>query len=130
MGGPTSVTGNKVVVSFPFSKGGVIHYENMYTTDLGNDRFEVDNSPFYVYDVSCRDIISADWHDPKFIFRQVIKRGGHSTYRVRLPFGKSHDYFMSLWTPLRKMGCTYEGSSAADRRLYSIDIPTGVDVVA
>jgi hypothetical protein len=117
-------------VSFPFRKDGVLQYENMHTIDLGDNCFEIDNSPFYVYGVSCRDIISARRVGSRLLFDRVIKHGGHSTYRVRLPIGQSHGYFAGLWDPLHKLGCSYEGSSAADRRLYSIDIPAGADVVA
>jgi len=61
-------------------------------------------------------------------FSEIVSRGGHSTYRVKLPVDASHGDFLARWNGLERMGCAYEGYSASKSRLYSIDAPAGVDV--
>jgi hypothetical protein len=89
----------------------------------------VDNSPFRIFGVSFGDMISVSRDGNNFIFSSVIKSGGHSTYRVILPTGKDHEYFLQHWDEFSKFECTYEGANG-DRRLYSIDIPNLSDVEA
>jgi hypothetical protein len=65
--------------------------------------------------------------EDQLVFSSVAQRGGHSTYRLKLPRGASHGYFLEFWPRLGNLGCTYEGADAS-RRLYSIDIPPDVSV--
>lgn len=119
-----------VSISFPIDDGEAT-YENMHAVRL-DDGYMVDNSPFHAYGVSYMDIVSADLDkDGRLIFRNVVRRGGHSTYRIRMPEGKDHQTFLELWPKLQELGCSFEGSSLGCRRLYSVDLPpeTNVDEV-
>ena len=66
----------------------------------------------------------------ELIFLRIVSRGGHSTYRIRLPIGSDHNFFLEQWLALEKLGCTYEGSSASTKRLYALDIPPNANVAA
>lgn len=117
----------RVKVSFPISDGqGAV--ENMYAQPLGDNRYILDNTPFYVFDISFCDEFFADHVDDEIVFSRVASRGGHSTYRIKIPEGKGHDYFLKHWGKLEQLGCTFEGSSVNRCRLYAVDIPPNVDV--
>lgn len=117
-----------VTVSFPISNAGEGQIERLHAVRIGENRFILDNSPFYVYGISCCDEFEADYIEGDFIFSHVVSRGGHSTYRVKIPSGKEHSYFMKFWEEFAKAGCTFEGSSMNVNRLYSIDVPPGADI--
>ncbi|MDZ4055541.1 DUF4265 domain-containing protein [Hydrocarboniphaga effusa] len=102
----------------------------MYAVPLEGGAFILDNSPFYVYGISCCDKFEAIKKDDRLIFSKVLERGGHSTYRIKLPPGADHNYFLILWETLKRMGCTYEGSSSNTARLYAVDMAPSVNVEA
>jgi hypothetical protein len=116
------------MISFPDAEGGGCAVERMHARSLGGGRYVLDNSPFYAFGISFDDVFLAEQKDGELIFSQVIRRGGHSTYRIKLPVGCDHEYFLKHWTELDALGCTFEGSSATPQRLYSIDVPPTSDV--
>lgn len=124
------VTAPRVLVAFAIDRDVGGEYEIMYAVPAGGATFVLDNSPFYVYGLSYCDTFEAAQRDERLIFTKVIARGGHSTYRIRLPSGADHQYFLLHWQDLEKLGCTYEGSSSGEARLYSIDMAPTVDVAA
>jgi hypothetical protein len=98
--------------------------EIMHAKERGDGLFTLDNSPFYAFNISCGDVFSAvDLASRGLVFAKIVERGGHSTYRVRLRAGEGHQFFLQRWPAMAALGCSYEGSGLADRRLYSIDIP-------
>jgi hypothetical protein len=120
----------RVLVAFPIGGNADGECENMHAVPLGGTTFLLDNSPFYVYGISYCDVFEAVQRDDRLVFLKVLERGGHSTYRVKLPLGQGHSYFLLHWQVLEKLGCTYEGSSSDVTRLYSIDMAPTVDVAA
>ena len=100
-------------------------WEGLWAEPAGAGRWRLDNIPFYVYDVSNRDVIAAEEADGRLEFRKVLERGGHSTFRI---------IFEDLATvkrvrdELRAMGCSTEGSNI--KRLVSVDVKSGVSVDA
>ena len=82
----------------------------------------MDNIPFYAPLVSVDDIIDADLVVNEWVFRSVMKLGGHSTIRVI-------SYGAGLVTTVRKelavLGCGTELSNVPT--LFAVDIPPSVD---
>jgi len=101
--------------------------ESLWAKPNFDGTYILDNSPFFVYGVSYQDQVFAREIDRRLVFTGIAKRGGHSTYRVRLPKGQTHDCFMEHWPQFSEMGCTFEGTGGL-RRLYSIDIPPSANV--
>ncbi|MGR4862960.1 DUF4265 domain-containing protein [Caulobacter sp. LARHSG274] len=97
--------------------------ERLWATPLEDDLYVLDNSPFQVYGVSFGDKVLARSQNGDLTFISVAERGGHSTYRVMLPTGKGHDYFLKYWPKLEACGCSYEGATG-DQQLYSLDVPS------
>lgn len=112
----------KVFFKIPEGNQNELEGEWLWCRHITNDECVVDNSPFIIYGISVGDTISYTREGDDFVFSSIVKAGGHSTYRVILPEGKGHDYFLQYWDDLENLGCTYEGAEGV-RKLYSIDIP-------
>lgn len=102
----------------------------MYAVPSDSGTFILDNSPFYVYGISYCDTFEATKRGDRLVFTKVSARGGHSTYRIKLPSGADHNYFLVHWGALEKLGCTYEGSFSNIARLYAVDMAPSVDIAA
>ena len=94
--------------------------------------FRIMNSPFFARGVSNRDIVKASGPENDFIldFKEVVERGGHSTYMIL--FKADEDRFSSYWRMLEKSGCSYERTriklSIGQRSLFSVDVPPSADI--
>lgn len=116
----------RVMVTF-LAEDGIV--ERMHAITHADGSYILDNSPFYAFGISLGDRFTATKKDGELLFAEVVARGGHSTYRIKLPVGCGHPYFLEHWAQLEELGCTFEGSSANPERLYAIDMPPGVDVL-
>jgi hypothetical protein len=120
-----------VRIVFPLEPGSPhgITRERLWAKPLPEGTYLLDNSPFHAYGVSYGDIVRATLENDELVFREVVKRGGHSTYRIKLPRGKTHAYFLEFWPRLETLGCSYEGADD-NRRLYAIDTAPSMSVHA
>lgn len=114
-------------MSFPVNDGEGEIIERMHAVPYEGN-YVLDNSPFYAFGISFGDLFRAVPADGELRFVEIVSHNGHSTYRIKLLPNSDHEFFLKNWSGLEKLGCTYEGSSAGDERLYSIDVPPGVDV--
>jgi hypothetical protein len=96
--------------------------ESMWARPLGDGLFELDNSPFYAYDLNYKDVVYAvAMHpDQKPLVRRVERRGGHRTLRARFGDSVPKPHRALLLKGSDRHGVTWEG---ADHRLFSLDIP-------
>jgi hypothetical protein len=96
--------------------------------------FRLRNSPFFFRGVSFLDIVraapSADGQE--FEFAGVVDHSGHSTYMILA--APECPEFEAYWSPLERLGCTYESksmeTSMGSRILYSVDVPASADIYA
>ena len=60
--------------------------ETLWAFDLGEDRYRLDNSPFYAYSVSPGDTVNApvDPDEGRPTFSRVLEKSGNRTVRVIL----------------------------------------------
>ncbi len=98
--------------------------ETVWAEPLGSGRYRLCNVPFYAFDVSYDDVVGAVEGSWGLVFTSVIRRGGHSTYRL-LTKDPLRDQFESFWKPLAECGCTYE---EGHRPLLAIDVPAEADI--
>jgi hypothetical protein len=119
-----------VKIAFPLDADAAATVENMHAKGLPSGNFILDNIPFHAYGISWGDEFTATTDTGRFEFEKVVRRGGHSTYRVRLPTGATHKDFLKYWPRIEAFGCSYEGSDLDRKRLYAIDVPPGADVHA
>lgn len=121
---------SRVRVIFELNGEAGVSAETMHAVSSPDGLFMLDNSPFYAYGISFGDIFEAQQKEGALYFQEVIRRGGHSTYRVKLQVGAAHEDFMRAWDELQRLGCSFEGTGGNSRRLYAIDVPPEADVVA
>ena len=117
----------KVLFRIPEDDGSA-NVETLWATPLGEDRYQIENSPFYAYAVSWKDIVYAPYNlDEKFpTFERVISKSGHKTIRIvfETPATEGSESYKVL-QQLVSLGCSYEG---ANKLYICIDIPPEVEI--
>jgi len=117
-----------VYLAFPIGESGEEEFERLHATPLPSGGYLIENSPFYAFDISYRDVARARHQEGRLLFDGVAERGGHSTYRVKLSPESTHEDFLAQFDSLARLGCSFEGTGSGPRRLYAIDIPPGADL--
>ena len=119
----------KVLFRVPNDDGTSV-VETLWATSLGEDRYKLDNSPFYAYGVSWEDVVFAPFsEEEKFpTFQSIAEKSGNRTVRVSfdLPVeeGNSSDEMLK---GLMALGCDYEG---VNRKYISVNVPPDVSLDA
>lgn len=110
------------------SEDGSVDVETLWAFDLGDDKYRLDNSPFYAYSVSWEDLVLAPFseEEQRPTFERVIKKSGNRTIRITFdtPVEEGNDSERIL-QGLVDRGCSYEGAS---RSYMAINIPKDVDL--
>jgi hypothetical protein len=90
------------------------------TDQVGVVRLE--NSPFFAKGLSYRDLVQvvAGTLEDQLVFKQVVRKSGHCTYRV-IPEDSSSGVFGAFLADLNQLGCTYESGSFGGTVLYAVD---------
>lgn len=104
--------------------------ENVWVDLLEDGTCELRSVPFYAYDLSFGDRISVEVREGEVYFKDVVRRGGHRTYRIIVPRkfdALAKAAFERRWAPIESAGCSYEGTGAP-LNLFAVDVPPGVDV--
>ncbi len=90
------------------------------------------NSPFFTKQINYLDTVEARPTDNPLVFefRQVVERGGHSTYMLLMQDNQAG--VSSCWDMLEKTGCSYESMhldlGIGRRVLFSVDVPPSTDL--
>jgi hypothetical protein len=112
----------------PPDKGGP-EFEWVWAEPLGNDRYRVENSPFFAYGLSYDDVVRAapDGPDAELQVQDVERKSGHRTLRLALDarFDIAHPEVRQFLDELLDLGCTYEGLPP---KLVALDVPPELDV--
>jgi hypothetical protein len=103
--------------------------ESMWARRVGDDRYELRNSPFHAYDLNFLDVVqaTADEPDGKPVVRRVIRRSGHQTLRVCFNESALVEERIPLLMSLRPLGATIEGASQS---YFAIDVEPDGDYVS
>lgn len=65
--------------------------ESVWAIPLGDNKYRVQNVPFYAYGVSYDDVVLTKRNEEgQLIVQGILERGGHSTYRVILNPGTTN----------------------------------------
>ena len=104
--------------------------ETLWADPLGNDRYRLDNTPWYAYRVSYGDVVEARTEEPGGfpVFVKVIEKSGYRTIRLILkpPVDESPES-QAVLDHLVTLGCKYEGAYSS---YFSIDVPPEIDLSA
>ena len=101
--------------------------ETVWAEPLGENRYRLDNTPWFAYGVSWKDVVEAKPeiegdNMPDFI--RVVEKSGHRTIRVILEDEKAKKEVLE---EIVKLGCTYEG---ANDIYFGVDIPPDANLEA
>lgn len=122
-------SGIRIIVPLDPTDEQGIDTEALWAERVSPDTFRIRNSPFFAFDLSLDDVIRAEKVADDWLFREVVTRSGHSTYRVYLQGDRNitdEDVQQAL-EPIATLGATYEN---ANDRFFAIDIPPGSNVAA
>ena len=114
----------KIVVDLPDAEDGV-GGEGLWAVKVGDDLYEVHNSPWHTLEINYMDIVKAvaPDEDKKPQFVEVVKRGGHRAIHVSF-FEKGLPCKDDVLSHINKLGATYEGSHET---LFAIDLEPEVN---
>jgi len=114
----------KVLVDLPnhWATGG----ESLWAKSLGNNAFELRNTPFYAYGLNWGDIVEAieEDRDSKPLVRRVIRESGNRTLRLFFAETVDRDTQVQYLDQMTELGLSYERATAS---LVAIDIHPGSD---
>ena len=105
--------------------------EGLWARYLGQDLYEIDNIPFFAYNLHCGDVVraiaSAPSEQPNI--QEVVERGGHSTLRILFTEDKGSERQEDILQWLDDCGAAFEGlgSSVYDGRYFAIDVEPDAD---
>jgi hypothetical protein len=116
-------------IYIPLPEGGGPSGESFWAKPLGNDLYELWNSPFHAYNLNFLDTVRAipDAPDEKPRIVEVVRRGGHKTLRVLFSESVPVDERQRLLKGLNRFKAYYEN---ADDRLYAVDVEPDGDYQA
>ncbi len=104
----------------PRESDGIVD-ETMWAERVDADRFRLANTPFWVRDVSNRDVVFARARrNGSLTFTGVSLRGGHSTCWVALRVARGSEDFRRRWAELEALGCGCERGGSC---MFAIDVP-------
>jgi Domain of unknown function (DUF4265) len=89
------------------------------------DSFVLKNIPIFVYGLSYGDSVRARKEDDILVFQDVVRRGGHSTYRIYAKSDRSSAEVANVLNSLEKLHCDLE---PATNKIVGVDVLPEADV--
>lgn len=92
--------------------------ESLWVLPMGEGLFQVDNIPFFAWELALGDVVTAEPEGGMWRFKQVVRRSGHATLRliiydvVEVP---------AVIERFAKLGCLSERSHIPG--LIALDVP-------
>jgi len=97
--------------------------ETLWVENLGDNKYRIDNIPFYVRGLSPDDVVAGKINNNILMFDRYVEKSNISVFRIVFFDRSKMDIVLSTAV---KMGCRWEGSHL--KNLYSIEIPRSVDL--
>ena len=119
----TATTTDKVKVLFRLTQdeSGYPPYavEGMWTSRQADGTYEIENIPFYSYDVAVGDVVKAKDVDGELFYVERVRESGNSVIRMLIYDRGELD---SVRAELRALGCDSEGDGA----VLAVNVPADV----
>lgn len=114
----------KIVIDLPDSEDGVAG-EGIWSVKVGEDLYEVRNSPWHTTDINYLDVVRAiaPAEDMNPVVTEVVRRSGHRTIHV-VVLDEGKPYKGEVLIYLNEMGASYENGNGT---LYAVDLKPEVD---
>jgi hypothetical protein len=90
--------------------------ESMWADDLGNNRYQIKNIPFYAYGLNFDDIVFAEAESEEFKpeIKKLIEASGHQTIRIIFTGDTSKDENIKTIESIRTEHVGYEGKNDSE----------------
>jgi Domain of unknown function (DUF4265) len=110
-------------------RGAPFETESFWAKPLGNDEYELRNSPWYAFDLHFYDVVRAvpDGPDEKPRILEVIRRSGHKTLRVLFPPETKESRRLEMLGLLHQWKGFHENCNGV---LYAVDVEPDGDYEA
>ncbi len=101
--------------------------ERVWASPLGNDLYEIRNTPWHTCEVNWGDVVRAvatidnEW--PKFV--EVVRRSGHRTLHVYFHDDADEAFRTTILNRFKEWKANYEN---ANSKLYAIDVQPDGDM--
>lgn len=99
--------------------------EALWAEAISDREFAVDNIPIQVPGLSLGDVVAAQWRGGPLEFERVVRKSGHSTYRVMFQRAEPTGDDVAALQRLRDRGCHTESATA---RYHALDVPAELDL--
>jgi hypothetical protein len=102
-------------------RDGPFETESFWAKPLGDDLYELRNSPWFAFDLHFYDVVRAlpDKPDEKPRIIEVVRRSGHKTLRVLFPPDVKKDERLEMLRSLHQGRGFHENCNG---RLYAVDV--------
>lgn len=121
---PTELFGDPARVFFKLEDAVLGDAEVLWGRWITYETVQLDNIPLLVFGVSMGDVVQVRRDGDTSRFAAVVKRGGHSTYRVMLE-NAGDPSAQERIREIIVLGCGYEELTP---RFLALDVPPHVDV--
>jgi hypothetical protein len=101
--------------------------ESVWADPGQNETFVLKNIPIFAKGLSYGDTVRARTRDGILVFEEVVRRGGHSTYRVYAKSDRKSPAVLDVLRSLEKMHCDIE---PATDKIVGVDVPPEADIYA
>ena len=100
--------------------------ESLWAVSLGDDVYEIRNSPWHARNLNWGDWVRAVAPDEtkKPVFMAVVKRGGHRTVRIFVE--KELEQKTEILSEIERLDASYENMNDT---VYAVDCPPEMDLV-
>ena len=101
--------------------------ESLWARHLGGDRYQLENVPFYAYDLNFHDVVEARplAPDQKPSVLRVVERSGHQTLRVFFSEAVPEPTRIERVRALAPLAVTFE---RCGERLFALDLEPAANV--
>ncbi|HZE71291.1 MAG TPA: DUF4265 domain-containing protein [Pyrinomonadaceae bacterium] len=103
--------------------------ESLWALELGEDLYEIRNTPFHAYAINWGDIVRApaDNEDQIPEVREIVKRSGHDTFRILFNSDLDQEGQDSILLALQSLNLSWE---RCDDCFVALDVHPGADLYA
>lgn len=118
----------KLAILLPSDAWHGFESESVWAEAVDDGTMRILNTPFFAKGISYKDVVSIKVGPEVMWFDSIVKKSGHSTYRILLGDSTGDMTFRIRWNDIASLGCTYEAFIRGSLRMYAVDIPPGVVV--
>lgn len=120
-----TATSNMVKVTIPLPLGEWHGYlaETVWASRCADayNHLQLENVPFAAKGMSFGDILEVAAQDGEVVFQRVVRKSGHSTYRV-IPNSMDAPDFQTFLASLNQNRCSYETGTIGEDEVVAIDV--------